>query len=159
MEPQLEGCGKRKPVQDVGLDDLMLQWSRNLRVAESGRRVGRRAPRRLASMEPQLEGCGKNRNFNMSGSMPFASMEPQLEGCGKNLDGATCGASATASMEPQLEGCGKWHLLAGPIQPRDASMEPQLEGCGKWSVWAYACTRASLQWSRNLRVAERTRPC
>ena len=36
MEPQLEGCGKSSASGYGGLPDDKLQWSRNLRVAESG---------------------------------------------------------------------------------------------------------------------------
>ena len=35
MEPQLEGCGKRVPEGAPIWKAVKLQWSRNLRVAES----------------------------------------------------------------------------------------------------------------------------
>ena len=59
MEPQLEGCGKRLALRAGRLGARRLQWSRNLRVAESCRALGGRRARPAASMEPQLEGCGK----------------------------------------------------------------------------------------------------
>ena len=37
-------------------------------------------------------------------------------------------------------------------------MEPQLEGCGKTGAVAAAASAWRLQWSRNLRVAERSLP-
>ena len=61
-------------------------------------------------------------------------------------------------MEPQLEGCGKRHLRGKHRRPHRASMEPQLEGCGKLKAGSKRARRsARLQWSRNLRVAERSR--
>ena len=60
MEPQLEGCGKVWQWQgSVDVDGL--QWSRNLRVAESDEQCLIRRDHSAASMEPQLEGCGKAR--------------------------------------------------------------------------------------------------
>ena len=58
MEPQLEGCGKigGGAAYDIPLE---LQWSRNLRVAESNLADHIRRFIYIASMEPQLEGCGK----------------------------------------------------------------------------------------------------
>ena len=178
MEPQLEGCGK--PLADYELpDELSLQWSRNLRVAESTppRQEHRQPP--AASMEPQLEGCGKitptrmyevhytplqwSRNLRVAErpllvysllAPPLASMEPQLEGCGKiPLRGGPRGR-VRASMEPQLEGCGKHVKEAIARGFESASMEPQLEGCGKRSWIMGAVAANTLQWSRNLRVAE-----
>ena len=58
MEPQLEGCGKHKAAQKYRALVRMLQWSRNLRVAERTC-LQARVVRYDASMEPQLEGCGK----------------------------------------------------------------------------------------------------
>ena len=37
-------------------------------------------------------------------------------------------------------------------------MEPQLEGCGKYECWLELTKHVKLQWSRNLRVAERPYP-
>ena len=82
MEPQLEGCGKfhvalnrpRAPLLQwsrnlrvaesrhkpgVNEYDDELQWSRNLRVAESAAARHQARVEANASMEPQLEGCGK----------------------------------------------------------------------------------------------------
>ena len=58
MEPQLEGCGK-SPLHLYHLKIRWLQWSRNLRVAESPQRRAQLLAPDRASMEPQLEGCGK----------------------------------------------------------------------------------------------------
>ena len=83
MEPQLEGCGKLD-VEGVSYRQCLLQWSRNLRVAERVDRQGDAGRRRRASMEPQLEGCGKGTAGRVgAGQGAVASMEPQLEGCGK----------------------------------------------------------------------------
>ena len=40
MEPQLEGCGKVRGLFPPEWD-MVLQWSRNLRVAESGKKSGK----------------------------------------------------------------------------------------------------------------------
>ena len=37
MEPQLEGCGKNDMIGKAARNPMLLQWSRNLRVAESPR--------------------------------------------------------------------------------------------------------------------------
>ena len=58
-------------------------------------------------------------------------------------------------MEPQLEGCGKVNGFKPRLTVPAASMEPQLEGCGKRGGQAEEGTTDPLQWSRNLRVAER----
>ena len=93
MEPQLEGCGKQAFLR-TGRRNLLLQWSRNLRVAE--RRARPSAPSAaLASMEPQLEGCGKHLRRALFNRARRASMEPQLEGCGKT--GAPCASGLPPS--------------------------------------------------------------
>ena len=89
MEPQLEGCGK-SVISPPQPRRYMLQWSRNLRVAESRARLVR-VRTLLASMEPQLEGCGKRRGGGPPMNMDDASMEPQLEGCGKVASAARSG--------------------------------------------------------------------
>ena len=85
MEPQLEGCGKRAARIARWGRMTKLQWSRNLRVAESARRLHGRHEMVPASMEPQLEGCGKRMSFRDNPAAAQASMEPQLEGCGKSM--------------------------------------------------------------------------
>ena len=50
---------KGRTLDDLDPLDAALQWSRNLRVAESVAAIADLALARGASMEPQLEGCGK----------------------------------------------------------------------------------------------------
>ena len=137
---------------------VLLQWSRNLRVAESWRRAGWPWYFCDASMEPQLEGCGKctchydgstyialqwSRNLRVAESLvPAAGPIAAATGLqwSRNLrvaerrQGLGPQGRTDASMEPQLEGCGK--VRAGlPLEVGvQASMEPQLEGCGKMDV-------------------------
>ena len=108
MEPQLEGCGKRQEEQ-AHLLLLQLQWSRNLRVAES---------EPCGSIPPVSALLQWSRNLRVAESL-FAGNRPV-----RVLE---------ASMEPQLEGCGKGARLPNGGSTYDASMEPQLEGCGKLS--------------------------
>ena len=82
-------------------------------------------------------------------------MEPQLEGCGKRIVLTGTLKIDPASMEPQLEGCGKLPALLLQQRILLASMEPQLEGCGKMQKEYGVEFQVELQWSRNLRVAER----
>ena len=82
MEPQLEGCGKCVSITCPSRQ-ILLQWSRNLRVAESGHAAQEGGQGDQASMEPQLEGCGKHGACAAYVVYISASMEPQLEGCGK----------------------------------------------------------------------------
>ena len=82
MEPQLEGCGKFRGM--CGRDHAsVLQWSRNLRVAESS--CQRRFSAALHALQwsrnlrvAESAAVNRNRRFDC------ASMEPQLEGCGKD---------------------------------------------------------------------------
>ena len=85
MEPQLEGCGKAIASTPTRLD-AALQWSRNLRVAESA------TARTEGAISVTLQ-WSRNLRVAESGIMnqvwiakSFASMEPQLEGCGKLAD-------------------------------------------------------------------------
>ena len=152
MEPQLEGCGKRGGRLN-GNGNGALQWSRNLRVVESGRpiRHGRLVG---ASMEPQLEGCGKldeaqyqplddmlqwSRNLRVaeSGGWAAGNSAGNALQWSRNLRVAESPSAPgvpvprVASMEPQLEGCGKCNRRVHVFPHGRASMEPQLEGCGK----------------------------
>ena len=121
-----------------------------------GEQVGGRQP----SMGPQLDSCGKRgqgaayaadmtdlqwgRNLIVAESKPFLicyqhvclpSMGPQLDSCGKAGGGRKNRAAALPSMGPQLDSCGKAppFMLAGAIP-------------------------SSLQWGRNLIVAESEHP-
>ena len=107
-----------------------LQWSRNLRVAES--RVSRFWTRITQPLQ-------WSRNLRVAESRRFARAihVPDI-----------------ASMEPQLEGCGK--LRMGKPRPGPAGLqwsrnlrvaESDIEGPSWLST-------PGLQWSRNLRVAE-----
>ena len=129
MEPQLEGCGKAKP-------------------------LGALIPPCHASMEPQLEGCGKMHPVPPPLDGVSASMEPQLEGCGKNLLGVRqislgvlqwsrnlrVAESASARARLALSASLQWSrnlrvaessVYGAALARQAASMEPQLEGCGK----------------------------
>ena len=131
MEPQLEGCGK----PGEGSWRCMaapLQWSRNLRVAESALGL--------------LAGLGECR----------ASMEPQLEGCGK-VRAVVCAFCHVriASMEPQLEGCGKRPAMPGHHVKKGLQWSRNLRVAESTARASCTASAATLQWSRNLRVAER----
>ncbi len=65
----------------------------------------------------------------------------------------------TASMEPRLGSRGKWIAVCGPCHEAIASMEPRLGSRGKPRCYLRLATlRHSLQWSRDLEVAERAMP-
>ena len=62
-----------------------------------------------------------------------------------------------ASMGPQHESCGKMSSPDPKEAQIPASMGPQHESCGKAIVVVVVAEGATLQWGRNMRVAESTR--
>ena len=131
MGPQLVRCGKAARNADNIYQDVMLQWGRNLFVAERMVYANAFLYKNAASMGPQLVRCGKSKNGEKTGEKGGASMGPQLVRCGKR---------GTASFP--------WHC-------RDASMGPQLVRCGKADLLLqHLAGFAVLQWGRNLFVAE-----
>ena len=108
----------------------LLQWGRNLIVAE-GRRLCIHGPEKDdASMGPQLDSCGRVRRRDVL--------------CGQYL----------ASMGPQLDSCGRLLLSSIGSSLRWASMGPQLDSCGRTAKLTNRLTKLTLQWGRNLIVAE-----
>ncbi len=63
----------------------------------------------------------------------------------------------TASMGPQLDSCGRSNGGGPDRQLCPASMGPQLDSCGRLLDAIQAIRIATLQWGRNLTVAEGTR--
>ena len=89
MGPQLDSCGKRNSRHRSSKIEVILQWGRNLTVAES-HRLGYfgRGARREPSMGPQLDSCGKRR--------PLGARHTRL--ClqwGRNLTVAESGSMVT----------------------------------------------------------------
>ena len=132
-----------------------LQWGRNLTVAEGGQARTRGAPARGASMGPQLDSCGR---VVRVGGRVLKFMWLQW---GRNLTvaegGTQCrvGAQACdASMGPQLDSCGRHDQLVPRHDGGVASMGPQLDSCGRRRVEAPLNVAPPLQWGRNLTVAE-----
>ena len=108
----------------------MLQWGRNLIVAEGSTGRGCWGCRFDASMGPQLDSCGRNQNQN------------------RPLPGL-------ASMGPQLDSCGR---PRGPRRPRAHGPALQwgrnlIVAEGRYSFTSSG-NRSALQWGRNLIVAE-----
>ena len=62
----------------------------------------------------------------------------------------------SASMGPQLDSCGRTDHVRALDKLRYASMGPQLDSCGRSRRWGTVPTDVSLQWGRNLIVAEGT---
>ena len=58
MGPQLDSCGRSIDGEHVYAGTL-LQWGRNLTVAEGGAVVAVHAAQLKASMGPQLDSCGR----------------------------------------------------------------------------------------------------
>ena len=153
MGPQLDSCGRIARAAGTA-SFTMLQWGRNLTVAEGpGRRqVGRPAD---ASMGPQLDSCGRMERRRPSPRAARASMGPQLDSCGRGS------SQPELVLEIELQwGRNLTVAEGGAARPQtgaapDASMGPQLDSCGR----ACSCPgaphkRDMLQWGRNLTVAE-----
>ena len=58
MGPQLDSCGRDLPARD-DMDADMLQWGRNLTVAEGSLHQPGLSAADQASMGPQLDSCGR----------------------------------------------------------------------------------------------------
>ena len=83
MGPQLVRCGKGRMRFMRRMTVQMLQWGRNLFVAESRVLQVPHAEVFLASMGPQLVRCGKWHSLPVYRLNVIASMGPQLVRCGK----------------------------------------------------------------------------
>ena len=57
-------------------------------------------------------------------------------------------------MGPQLDSCGRVYQAERKESEAMASMGPQLDSCGRKTTAAAVITSATLQWGRNLTVAE-----
>ena len=62
-----------------------------------------------------------------------------------------------ASMGPQLDSCGRDQHAQRPQHDPHASMGPQLDSCGRYSKMSDFNEGITLQWGRNLTVAEGAR--
>ena len=83
MGPQLDSCGRRDVAEKQG-DLNLLQWGRNLTVAEGRPPPSKTAPYGFASMGPQLDSCGRRNNDYANLAFVHASMGPQLDSCGRD---------------------------------------------------------------------------
>ena len=136
-----------------GLARGALQWGRNLSVAEG-----------------TMTGCAGYAVDGFNGAATFrlrkaqdgvldsqgapASMGPQPFGCGRHFPPPSPRPAGHASMGPQPFGCGRGAVRRRPAQCSNASMGPQPFGCGRASRPRRANCSNSLQWGRNLSVAE-----
>ena len=129
MGPQPFGCGRGS--EDVLFFDApMLQWGRNLSVAEGP------SPDALPH-DPATLQWGRNLSV-AEGATPSASLP----------------RGATASMGPQPFGCGRYRHASYYVDWTDASMGPQPFGCGRVGGHKERRHVGLLQWGRNLSVAE-----
>ena len=180
MGPQLDSCG-RPNCGARHSRDSMLQWGRNLTVAEGPHPGASGRAGRVASMGPQLDSCGRRyrrqrsqwhegslqwgRNLTVAEGRVREARHGRLEKLqwGRNLTVAEgrhvqkqCNSWACASMGPQLDSCGR-RVQGVPRRIRKflASMGPQLDSCGRLGSAVYVFrVEAELQWGRNLTVAE-----
>ena len=120
------------------------------------RRLRGARPRKFnASMGPQHTRCGKQGGlrYHVTVVAP-ASMGPQHTRCGKSSLGAFFLNPPFASMGPQHTRCGKLQHQGYEIPYRPASMGPQHTRCGKKSAPCAPGWDCTLQWGRNILVAE-----
>ena len=155
----------------------LLQWGRNLSVAEGRSRSGcNPAPLRFngaatfrlrkgtvsisATSRPSLQ-WGRNLSV-AEGLLRFAprrraldaSMGPQPFGCGRESTIDRMAGRIVASMGPQPFGCGRPLPRDPPQWTHRASMGPQPFGCGRVLDGLPMRMLPLLQWGRNLSVAE-----
>ena len=184
MGPQLDSCGRSASQMSIHSRHL-LQWGRNLTVAEGSRQKISPPQPRGASMGPQLDSCGRGgagggrrpcslslqwgRNLTVAeGRPPYVSTwgACQLQ-WGRNL---TVAEGYDTCAHCQLTRRLQWGrnltvaegsvlggaLLVGVI----ASMGPQLDSCGRRPRSSRGSPRPqTLQWGRNLTVAEGSNGC
>ena len=82
MGPQLDSCGRLAWLFAMPLWP-MLQWGRNLIVAEGDDFGDIHESEPAASMGPQLDSCGRYVWFTRGRGALYASMGPQLDSCGR----------------------------------------------------------------------------
>ena len=107
MGPQLVRCGKLVDACKALEEACLLQWGRNLFVAER-----RGSPSRLWAARPLQWGrnlfvAERRHSLPPEGRQGEASMGPQLVRCGKHGGRPRPAATPHASMGPQLVRCGK----------------------------------------------------
>ena len=130
MGPQPFGCGRLKKQIQKERDIAMLQWGRNLSVAEGDNPAPSQCRHCPASMGPQPFGCGRG-----DIAIDRRGMIWELQ-WGRNLsvaEGAMGESGAAAAV---------------------ASMGPQPFGCGRLRTRLPLTLCLKLQWGRNLSVAE-----
>ena len=154
MGPQPFGCGRAREARAAADNMQMLQWGRNLSVAEGRSWRTRRLKHGKASMGPQPFGCGRSKDQKEGCPKKAASMGPQPFGCGRARSRRAARSLTRASMGPQPFGCGRAVIAAFFDGAEEASMGPQPFGCGRGSPRARPPPFPTLQWGRNLSVAE-----
>ena len=107
----------------------LLQWGRNLSVAEGAR---------LAHGIDGLIELQWGRNLSVAEGADY------LQAC----------IFGVASMGPQPFGCGRQVQEAKDVGAAEASMGPQPFGCGRNVLTWEVRNAIALQWGRNLSVAE-----
>ena len=183
MGPQLDSCGRGRRGK-VGKGDSVCA-SMGPQLDSCGRLDpdGHQLFLRTASMGPQLDSCGRGRAVCVVRVPNHASMGPQLDSCGRGVPCQKGGASAmlqwgrnltvaegraptttgragtSASMGPQLDSCGRAKSRRRARSAPGASMGPQLDSCGRWPGPPGKGPSATLQWGRNLTVAEGSLSC
>ena len=134
MGPQLDSCGRANRRPFPLFSRAVLQWGRNLTVAEGIMN---------AAIKRALSKLQWGRNLTVA------------EGYANDRRLWPC--EGVASMGPQLDSCGRGRRRPDSSSPRRgplASMGPQLDSCGRCHPAAFRTARGALQWGRNLTVAE-----
>ncbi len=133
MGPRLGSRGKASRSKAFPIEQAVLQWGRDLVVAEKKDRLVALAVVDVASMGPRLGSRGKYAGGAMRASLVRASMGPRLGSRGKT---------------------GYTHFWR---MPQFASMGPRLGSRGKRiSSMLKMFDAIQLQWGRDLVVAEKT---
>ena len=134
--------------------DRLLQWGRNLTVAEgmdAFERLFKKSKLQWGRNLTVAEGAD-----DLLGTFTMKSLQ-----WGRNLTVAE-GLAAQAigdrrratSMGPQLDSCGRKGLISRLEEVKATSMGPQLDSCGRIIGIGYRGKTDLLQWGRNLTVAE-----
>ena len=154
MEPRLGSRGKPDGAA-LSFYAVVLQWSRDLEVAESCSEEQQDKHDEQASMEPRLGSRGKPRSEVRSGASDSASMEPRLGSRGKlsqTLESIPTNLSLQWSRD--LEVAERFYFCSGLRSVVELQWSRDLEVAESSRTGQDDHGKPKLQWSRDLEVAE-----
>ena len=105
-------------------------------------------------MGPQLDSCGRTDESGGKENTSTLQWGRNLIVAEGPLPDRALGLLSFTSMGPQLDSCGRGRVARGFFAVVGTSMGPQLDSCGRTLAYVVTLELATLQWGRNLIVAE-----